>query len=186
LRLIPLAFSFAALPLFDRVARKFVEGPAHLLAVALFALGVPFIYYASQAKQYSGDVAATLIVILLAAELRRRTAPRVPVVWIGIVGSTLPWISQAAVFVLAGTGAVVAVHTIRERSRVCQTYACRSAPSTICTDSNRRPSRRCRNGLPRPERRAVRYEISGRVVNARRRGISHVSPLDGDHLSARA
>src|SRR3954468_21744125 len=124
LRLIPLACGLAALPLFDRVARKFVEGPAHLLAVALFALGVPFIYYASQVKQYSGDVAAALIVLLLAAELRPGHTPRVPVVWIGAVGAMLPWISQGAVFVLAGMVAVVGVHGVRGRSLVWQVYAC--------------------------------------------------------------
>ena len=42
------------------------------VGVGLFSLGIPFIYFSSQVKPYSSDVAAALFLTLAALEVRRR------------------------------------------------------------------------------------------------------------------
>ena len=52
LRLVPLAFSILGVFLFRRLAERTLTGGAVALAVALFAIGLPFIRYAAEVKQY--------------------------------------------------------------------------------------------------------------------------------------
>jgi hypothetical protein len=117
LRLFPLLCSLASLPLFLRVARRTLTGRAVPLAVLLFALGIPLIFYAAQLKPYASDVLAAVVILLLALELRRLdlTAQRA---WgLGLIGAVTVWLSHAAVFVLAGAGATCAVGALVAHGR---------------------------------------------------------------------
>ncbi len=96
-RLIPLASGIAALGLFARLARRIMPRRPALVALVLFAFSDDLVYYASEMKPYSLDVAVGLAIILAAAgalnqagQLRpikrhdephldpARTAPRLP------------------------------------------------------------------------------------------------------------
>ncbi len=70
LRAFPLACGLIALPLFWRLAERILTGWAVPFAVGLFSLGMPFVYFSAQVKQYSSDVAASMLVLLLAIDLR--------------------------------------------------------------------------------------------------------------------
>jgi len=59
LRFMPLLFGIGALFLFSQVARACLSRGAAPLAVLLFAINEPLIYYSSEVKQYSCDVAIT-------------------------------------------------------------------------------------------------------------------------------
>ena len=82
LRLFPFLFGVGSIFLFVAVARRFVELPAVPIGVGLFSLCGPLIYYSSEVKQYSGDVAVALLLYLLAGSLIRG---RVGTMWLILV-----------------------------------------------------------------------------------------------------
>lgn len=85
----PLLASVASLLLFVRVARVLLPDAARVLALALFALAESQLCFAAQAKHYSMDVLAALLLVDRA--LRVRAAP----------AATARWIELAAIGVLA-------------------------------------------------------------------------------------
>lgn len=117
LRFFPLLCGIGSLLLFARIAGRLLEGWVAPYAVGLFSLGTPFVYFSSQAKQYSSDVAVALVLLLTALEIRRRGV-NIRGAWIfGIIGAVAVWLSQPALFVLAGFGAAFAVLAVMERDR---------------------------------------------------------------------
>ena len=117
LRLVPLLFGMAALALVLPVARRYLSPAAVPLAVALFALAPYLVYYASELKQYSGDALVSLAVLATALPLARgglRPRDLVPALLVGVLGV---WISQPAVFMLAGTGLVLGTRALRAGDR---------------------------------------------------------------------
>ena len=115
LRLFPFAFSIAALFLFYGVARRVLVNWAVPVAVAFFAVSEQIIYFSAQVKQYSGDVAITLLVVLAALELesRRLTAGRI--LQFALMGSVVVWLSHPSVFVLAGVGTTLALVALKRK-----------------------------------------------------------------------
>lgn len=116
LRLVPLLAGLGALLLFVPVARRFLSRNALVLATALFALAPYLIYYASEVKQYSLDTLISLVVLALAIDAGEAPAldrPRALV--LAAAGMLAVWLSQPAVFMLAGAGLVLGVRTLRSR-----------------------------------------------------------------------
>ena len=101
LRLFPLLCGIASLPLFVRFAQSLLRPPGALVALALFAVGDGLIYYSTEVKQYSVDVAASLLVYVAALSLR---SPRLPrrrqAAWI-VAGFVALSVSYAAAFMVA-------------------------------------------------------------------------------------
>ena len=114
LRLVPLLAGLAALFWFPRVARRYVTRAALPLAVALFALAPFLVYYSSEAKQYALDVLASLAILACAAAVHHRASRRA-LAGFAAVGAGAVWLSQPAVFMLAGTGTVLGVDALRRR-----------------------------------------------------------------------
>ena len=116
LRAFPLASGLAALALFWGVARQVLQGWAVPYAVALFSLGVPFIYFSSQVKQYSSDTAAALLLLLVTLRVWRRGVTPRRAIALGFVGVAAAVFSQPALFVMAGIGAglLILVRTQRD------------------------------------------------------------------------
>jgi hypothetical protein len=84
-------------------------------AVGLFSLGTPFVYFSSQVKQYSSDVAAALLMLLAAIEIRRRGVTPRRAWLLGLAGAAIVWFSQPALFVLVGIGTGLAILVWTER-----------------------------------------------------------------------
>lgn len=122
LRAFPLACGFASLLLFWSVSKRVVSGWAVPFAVGLFSLGIPFIYFSSQVKQYSSDVAGALLVLLAALETHRRGLTRGRAFRLGVLGAVIVWFSHPAVFVTAGIGAGQMILGLRTRDRVVRCY----------------------------------------------------------------
>ncbi|HKA34302.1 MAG TPA: hypothetical protein VKH64_13860 [Candidatus Binatia bacterium] len=114
LRLFPLLCSLAALILFPRVAQRAVVGFAAPIAVTLFAVATPFVFYAAQAKQYSTDVLAAVVLLWIALDIEKTEdlSPR-RALWAALVGAVFVWFSYAAVFILAGIGLSLAAQSRR-------------------------------------------------------------------------
>ncbi len=118
-RLLPLLAGIAALLLFYRVATRTLPPAGASLAVALFALGDPLIYYASELKPYSVDVAVALV--LLYAALWFSEAGGAPAwrstLMLAIGGAAGVWLSYPVIFVLAGLGTTLAISAAVRRDR---------------------------------------------------------------------
>jgi hypothetical protein len=115
LRAFPLACGVLGLLLFERVATRVLGGWSVPFAVGLVSLGIPFIYFSSQVKQYSSDIAISVLLLLAAIEIRRRGVKRARSWTIGVVGAVAVWFSQPAAFVLAGLGLALLLLTVIER-----------------------------------------------------------------------
>ena len=107
LRLVPLLAGLIALVLFYRVARDTIRPGAVPIALGLLVILDPLIYYASEVKQYSSDVAVALILLCSAqAALGKRGALTVPRTLVfALTGAVALWFSHPATFVLMGVGA---------------------------------------------------------------------------------
>ncbi len=114
LRLVPLLCGLASLPLFFSLARRWLRPAAAPLAALLFAIAEPLVYYSTEVKQYSSDVAVELCLWWLADRVAALGAgghaeAREPfrlsrLGALGLAGTTALFFSHAAVFVLGGIG----------------------------------------------------------------------------------
>lgn len=121
LRLLPFLCGLVALPLFLLLAERVLDGYAVPFAVAAFAIGVPFIRYTTELKQYGLDMAAALALSLIALRLRDPDSTSTRCVLAGLAGAVMVWFSQTAVFVMAGIGAALVVDWLFESTRKAQT-----------------------------------------------------------------
>lgn len=109
LRLFPFLGSIAALFLFHRAAKRLVDPNAALLALALFAVYEPFIFFSATAKQYAIDVAVALLLYawVAVAPVERLKAPGF--LAYTVVGALVVWLSHPSGFILAAIGVVTAL-----------------------------------------------------------------------------
>jgi hypothetical protein len=104
LRLVPFLSGVLSMILFVIVARRFLAPAAATIAVGLFAVSDPLIYYSAEAKQYSTDVAVGILLFWLAGYLLERDSAVLRAVIVSIIGAIVLWFSQPAAFVLAAVG----------------------------------------------------------------------------------
>lgn len=115
LRVVPLIAGLVSIPLFGGIVRRCLGPTAQILAMALFVLLDPLIYYSAEAKQYGLDVTVALAILL--AGFRVREAPRnlSRILVLGAVGLMATFCSHPAVFTLAGVGVVLLADGVRSR-----------------------------------------------------------------------
>ena len=123
LRLFPWLASLASLVLFWRVATRFASALAVRAGLLAFAASPSLVWYAATVKQYSGDVAVTLLLVLLAlrADEERWSVPRATA-W-GLAGGAAILASQPAVLVAAGLGALLLGRRMWKREPVAPTMS---------------------------------------------------------------
>ena len=114
LRLVPLIFGIAALFVVHRVAALWLSPQAVPIAVSLFALNPSLIYYSSEVKQYSCDVAVALVLLWAAGPFQRsgegwRSAGKFALLGFGAI-----WFSHPSMFILAGAGPVLLLYCQKE------------------------------------------------------------------------
>jgi hypothetical protein len=118
LRLIPLVAGIAALILFRQLTARVLPGLGGLVALALFAVAEPLVYFATEVKQYSVDVLAAVALLYVASEpllTGRLTARRSAA--LAATGALAVWFSHPAVFVLAGIGATLILGQLAAHGR---------------------------------------------------------------------
>lgn len=106
MRLVPLLGGCGSLFLFVAVARRCLEPRAVWPAVAMFAASGDLIYFSSEAKQYSTDVASALGCLLLGLTLGSRPLTAGRSTALGASGAAVVWFSHPTIFVLAAVGLV--------------------------------------------------------------------------------
>ena len=114
-RLFPFLCAIAGVFLFRRLAERMLDGWAVPFAVALYAVAIPLIRYSAEVKQYAVDATAAILLLLLALDLRERDSSAGRLAVAGVIGFLLPWVSQAAVIVMAGIGAALALRWLTAR-----------------------------------------------------------------------
>jgi hypothetical protein len=115
LRLLPFLAGTLALVLIPFLARRVVTAQAVPLAVALFALSDPLIYYTTSSKQYAVDVLIATVVLLLGFRFGDRPYEASAALAFAGVGATSIWLSHSSVFVLAGVSAALIVGSLAKR-----------------------------------------------------------------------
>lgn len=115
LRLTPLLFAVLSVPLFYKLATNVIEPAAVPIAVALFGLVDPLIYYASELKQYSSDVAITVLLLAIASDYNNHPRQISRTIILTAVGAASIWISHPALFALAAIGMSLLLHRVSIR-----------------------------------------------------------------------
>jgi hypothetical protein len=112
LRFLPLSAGIAALYLFSMLAPRILSPRAALVALVLFACSDDLIYYSSEMKPYSLDLAASVAVTLAACRVLGRTPSPRAVVWLAVLAAAAPWFSFPSAFIVAGCGAVLVLDAL--------------------------------------------------------------------------
>ncbi len=144
LRAFPLACGIAGLFFFWRLAKLYVDPGAIPFALSLFAFCGSLIYYSSEVKQYSSDVAVTIMLLWLLSKLAGSPLTNRELVRSSALGALAIWVSHPAVFVLSGAGLALLVFALVKHdwprltrlSWVCGTWA---LSFTVCYFVSLRP-----------------------------------------------
>ncbi|HYO45506.1 MAG TPA: glycosyltransferase family 39 protein [Gemmatimonadota bacterium] len=118
LRLFPYLASLAALCLYWRVSVRYLGRLSQIASVSLFALSPALLWYARNAKQYSGDVAVVLVLLLLALRMQEGAGRVRQGLILGFLGGVAILFSQPAVLVAAALGTVLLVQRWPPRGRL--------------------------------------------------------------------
>ena len=117
LRAFPLFWGILSVPLFALVALRLLEPLGAVAAVALFSLAGPLIYFSSEVKPYSGDVAAIVALLLIGLTALNRPLSLRRALALGILGFLVMQFTYAGVLAAAGIGAaLVALLALDRRS----------------------------------------------------------------------
>jgi hypothetical protein len=115
-RFLPFMASVIALPLFAVVARRLLTPPFALAAVALLALAEPVILQAANAKQYSSDALAAVLMLFLAT-MPRPAEPLRRLLVCALAATVLVWFSHPSVFVYAAASVALGYEAMQRARR---------------------------------------------------------------------
>lgn len=110
LRLVPLLAGALSLLLFLSLAKRCLTPAGTLIALVFFAVAGKLVYYSSEVKQYSTDVAIALLLMLVAVSVYSKRLSWRTVATFGVLGATAIWFSHPSVFILAGIGTTLAFY----------------------------------------------------------------------------
>ncbi|MGC9455275.1 MAG: hypothetical protein ACP5HU_10485 [Phycisphaerae bacterium] len=117
LRVVPMLASVAGLMLFVPLAIQMIGWRWGLAAIALVSFNTHLIGHASELKQYSGDAAITIALLLAASVVWRHGWTTARAVALGVLGAVSVWFSHPAVFVLASIGMGLLLQSLRSADR---------------------------------------------------------------------
>lgn len=113
LRLVPFLAGLIGLFLFRSIAETVIGGWAGCIAVALYSFSPSLVYYADEAKQYSVDVTAVLLILWLTFRVLDRAIDRRGCVLFGAVSAVTVWWSFPAAFAAGACSVVLFLATVR-------------------------------------------------------------------------
>ncbi len=117
LRLFPLICGISSVILFYKFVRNYLSRKAVFLALFLFSLCEPLIYFSSEVKQYSSDVLCSLILYIMAHNIRQKERINIAKAFLYIVtGAVIIWFSHPALFVSAGIMVVLILSSFKQNN----------------------------------------------------------------------
>ncbi|GAH12640.1 unnamed protein product, partial [marine sediment metagenome] len=114
-RLFPMIAGIISLFLFLKVAQKFMTRTALPIALILFAVGEHLIYFSSEVKQYSSDVAITLLLILITFNILNKKFNSNYIILFGFIGAISFWLSNPAVFTFGAAALVLLLSIVQKK-----------------------------------------------------------------------
>lgn len=115
LRLFPFLCGVFSLFLFCKVAKHYIKQKATLIALLLFAISKPLIYYSSECKQYSSDVFIALLLYTVTIYIQSKRLTNSRIALFGVIGAIAIWFSHPALFILAGVGSSLILYHLNEK-----------------------------------------------------------------------
>jgi hypothetical protein len=112
LRLAPFLAALILVVVFRSLAMRTVRGWAGCVAVLLVAVSPSLVYYSTDAKQYSGDAMAVVLLTWMAMRAVERDLQRETLIVWAVASAVLVWFSFPAAFA-AGCGTVVFLFVAR-------------------------------------------------------------------------
>ena len=112
LRLFPLISGILSLILFYQVAKRWINPKAVPIALSLFVISEPLIYYSSEVKQYSSDVAIALLIFLVTDYIISKKLTHNRIFLFGVIGSISLWFSHPSLFILFSVGLILTIFHI--------------------------------------------------------------------------
>ncbi|MDJ1180370.1 glycosyltransferase family 39 protein [Roseofilum sp. BLCC_M91] len=103
LRLPSLIFGILSVLLFYQVIKRYSHPKVTPFFLTFFAISNPLIYYSSEVKQYSADLAASLCLLLIVYQTHKNILNRSKIIIFGLTYAVLLWLSFPFIFVLAGS-----------------------------------------------------------------------------------
>lgn len=114
LRLFPLLAGIGSLLIFYAVVKQYLTPRAIPVALTVFATSTSLVRFSSFLKQYSVDVFAALLMLLLTVYVVRSGLSNRWLMLYALAGALLVWFSHPIALVLAGFGLVLGVSSLRQ------------------------------------------------------------------------
>jgi len=115
-RFVPLVCGIVALRLFESLAFRVLPFAAAMVALALFAFSDDLVYYSSELKPYSGDLALGLAMTLATWRLLERPLRGGWLATLGLLVLLAPWFSFPSAFIIAGCGMALVIDRCAKRA----------------------------------------------------------------------
>lgn len=115
LRLVPYLMALLSLLLLLLIARRYVGGLPLVGVILLAAASPALVWYGGNVKPYSGDIALTLLVVLLAMRHVEKPLDMRRAVWAGVLGAVAIVSSFPTVLTSAVLGVLLLIHWLRDR-----------------------------------------------------------------------
>jgi hypothetical protein len=112
LRLVPLAAGILGVILFLELCRRLLSRRAALVAMVMFATSDDLIYYSTELKPYSVDLAFGLAIMLASFDVLGKPARARSAGLLVLLAALAPWCSFASAFVVAGCGTVLLLDSL--------------------------------------------------------------------------
>lgn len=123
MRLEPLICGIAALALFALTAWRLLPPPVAVCAAVFFALCDTLVAYSAEAKQYSGDVLMSVVLLPLASA--PSASPVRKLAWVALATAIGIWFSHTTAIVFAAASAVISLQCLRDGRRgLAWAFAC--------------------------------------------------------------
>ncbi len=117
LRLFPFVAGLVALAAMFALTRRISNPFPAAFALAFFAVTPSLIYYASEVKQYSSDVAITLLFCLLFLKYTQSEIKPKNAVLLALAGALAVWFSHPALFVTGALGLALFIPAARAKDK---------------------------------------------------------------------
>lgn len=115
LRIFPLAAGVISIPMLYFVSKKINSGSGTVVALGLFVFSVWHTYYSSEVKQYTTDVLATLLILLVGINSLELEAKSRAIITFGMIACCAMWLSHASLFVIAAIFPTLLWHFAKQR-----------------------------------------------------------------------
>ena len=117
MRSVSLLAGLLCLPVFAVIARRLLTPSAALIAMLLFSVSEPMVYYSVELKPYSVDVVAALLLFWMTLRIMHDGWRLLDLILVGIVGIVGLFFSFTLVFMIAVLGLCLIVAAMRQSDR---------------------------------------------------------------------